>query len=251
MPSGGGTTTMRGMTLEELLRDAPQLNVAAGGEPTAWPLAREVLAYIDGALDESSHTLETGIGLSTVLFAVKRCRHTCVAPFADEVERVRSYCRRRGLELDRVRFVVEESQRALPRLDAEALDLVLIDGNHAFPAPFIDWYYTAARLRRGGMLVVDDTQLWTGRVLREFLVEDPGWRLAEAYGTRAARFEKLFEGLPPTEWNEQPFVLRRSAGGGDLARLRKGVAYLGRGQVGTFARKAAAEVSRRLARRRG
>jgi hypothetical protein len=39
------------------------------------------------------------------------------------------------------------------------LDLVLIDGDHAFPASFIDWYYTAEQVKLGGYVIVDDTNL--------------------------------------------------------------------------------------------
>jgi hypothetical protein len=42
-----------------------------------------------------------------------------------------------------VTFEINRSELALPALDPEPLDLVLIDGSHAFPHVFVDWMYTA------------------------------------------------------------------------------------------------------------
>jgi hypothetical protein len=48
------------------------------------------------------------------------------------------------------------------------LDIVLIDGAHAFPFPFLDWYFTASALKAGGLLVIDDVQIATGTILADF-----------------------------------------------------------------------------------
>ena len=72
-----------------------------------------------------------------------------------------------------IKIPVDYSDRLLHQMSAQVL--VLIDGSHSFPSPFIDWYYTAFRLRVGGFLVVDDTQLWTGHVLKRFLEAEPDW----------------------------------------------------------------------------
>ena len=74
--------------------------------------------------------------------------------------------------------------------------------------PFADWLYCAPRLAVGGVLVVDDTHLWTGAVLRDFLAEDPDWRL-EALFPHGAAFRKI-KAFRNKEWNEQPYVLKRS-----------------------------------------
>jgi glycosyltransferase involved in cell wall biosynthesis/predicted O-methyltransferase YrrM len=174
-----------------------------------WGLSEDTLRFLDAKVSASSKTLETGAGVSTLLFAFKGAWHTCITPFADEIDRLRGYGRRHGVGMERVSFVLEKSQYALPALrDARDLDLVLIDGGHGFPVPFLDWFLAAPLLKVGGIVVVDDTQLWTGEVLRDFLAAEPEWRL-EARFVRGAAFRKISDRVEK-EWNEQPFVFERS-----------------------------------------
>lgn len=88
------------------------------------------------------------------------------------------------------------------------LDLVLIDGDHAFPSPFIDWYYTADRINKGGYVIVDDTQLSTGRILHDFLcLEKKRWKLHRVIG-KTSIFKKMASGnvAEGIFWIQQPFV---------------------------------------------
>src|SRR6185503_1666742 len=96
--------------------------------------------------------------------------------------------------LEHVTFELGPSDKLLPTMALGDLDLVLIDGGHGFPVPFIDWYYTAFALKAGGIVIVDDTQIWTGAVLRDFLMADPDWKLLHLWGGRAAAFTKLTDG---------------------------------------------------------
>lgn len=174
-----------------------------------WKLDRESLELIMLRSEPGARTLETGCGYSTVAFGLARTRHTSVTPFEVEVERIRSFCQRNEISLDGVEFVMGCSQEVLPRLEDEPLDLVLIDGSHAFPIPFIDWYYTALRLRVGGTLVVDDTHIKTGEILRDFLTaEDERWALVKELPSLVA-FEKVAEPLlPPWDWPGQPYCAK-------------------------------------------
>jgi hypothetical protein len=47
--------------------------------------------------------------------------------------------------------------------------------SHSFPQVFIEWFYTASALKVGGHLLVDDVHVWTGHVLRDFLLDEPEW----------------------------------------------------------------------------
>jgi predicted O-methyltransferase YrrM len=176
------------VNLDELLAAGPRFHTTWEGEPHTWQLSREVLEVLDRELQPGMRTLETGEGLSTVLFAAHGCRHTCVTPNPDAVARIREFCEAHGIGLDSVVFDIRPSQAALPGLPGTELDVVLIDGGHGFPIPFIDFFYAGAALRIGGLLVVDDTQLWTGRMLREFLAADPAWELVQEMPRRAALF---------------------------------------------------------------
>jgi predicted O-methyltransferase YrrM len=205
--------------LGALLRDAPLFHVDEGLHPRSLQASDEVLETIAAAVRPSWHTLETGAGLSTVVFALGGADHVCITPAPAEVEKIREYCAARGISLDAVTFHVGRSELVLPRLDLPELDLVLIDGGHGFPTPFLDWFHGAERLRVGGLLVVDDTQLWTGRVLRDFLAEEPGWALRAEFAMRAAVFEKTAPSPRLPEWFAQPFVRRRSHAPGTLRHV--------------------------------
>ncbi len=107
-----------------------------------------------------------------------------------------------------------------------------------FPsAPFIDFFYFARMLRIGGILAVDDIQIWTGRVLTDFLTAEGAWQPVEVVG-KTSLFKKLadVEG-PQWEFIHQPYVLRRSratlaARAGQTADLaRRATRHLLRGDL--------------------
>jgi hypothetical protein len=68
----------------------------------------------------------------------------------------------------------------------------------------------AEPLRVGGLLVIDDIHLWTGRVLRDFLREEPGWTIRAEFPMRAVVFEKTAPMPARPGRSAQPFVRRRS-----------------------------------------
>jgi hypothetical protein len=169
--------------------------------------------------------------LSTLLFVINDTKHTCIVPDQDQVDRLRAYCSGNNLSLDNVNFVLDRSEHALPGMDLKPLDLVLIDGRHAFPTPFIDWFYTAAALKLGGRMLVDDTQLWTGSVLSNFLASDDDWELEEDFAGRAASFIKRGEGGELKWWGEQPYVVARSQSTIRAHKLKLALRLLRRGEL--------------------
>ena len=153
-----------------------------------------------------SRTLETGSGVSTVLFASWGCEHRCITPSQVEVDAVLEYCGTHAISTDRVVFDVAPSDEVLVKLDASEppLDVVFIDGGHGFPIPMIDWYYGAGRLSRHGVLVVDDIHLPAVKILRSFLDLDERWRRIERTDKWVA-YERLSEGGLGEDWYDQPF----------------------------------------------
>jgi hypothetical protein len=237
------------LSFDDLLRDQPKFIANERGELEYEGLAPEVLRFIEAHVTSESATLETGSGVSTVLFAIKQTRHVAITPDSGEVERISAYCRERAVNIDNIEFVVDFSEHALPHLEMPALDLVLIDGRHGFPAPYIDWYYTAPKLKIGGHLVIDDTWIFACQILRDFLAEAPEWELVYDFAPRTAIFKKLAEGSHAQEWIYQPYVNNRGlikyenglchlveAPKADLAR--KALAHIRRGEFGILAKKA-------------
>ena len=198
-------------SLHRLLRDVPALH----GDRTE-ALMRPVLTYIEATVRPGDRTIETGAGHSTIAFARAGAEHTCIVPAATEIEAIRRFCAASGVGLEHVAFHAARSEDVLPLLELGPLDYALIDGSHSFPQVFIDWFYIARPLRVGGTLMVDDTHIWTGRVLRDFLKAEPGWRLRSSFAGRTAVFTKTAEGDPSRNWTAQPYVARRT-------RLRRSV----------------------------
>ena len=198
------------MKLDDLLRIQPKFHQDDSGQPHSWQLSDDVLRFIDAHVREGSETLETGAGVSTVLFALKGASHTCIVPSEEEVTRIKAFCREYHIALGKLTFEVDRSERCLPKLDFTRLDLVLIDGAHGFPIPFLDWYYTADRLKVGGSLIIDDTQVWTCHILKMFLMGEPEWRLEADYLPRSVVFTKLEDGgCGKNEW-VQPFIVQQT-----------------------------------------
>lgn len=217
------------MTPKQLISESPAFHMK-GDRPVSLGLSAEALRIIDDAVAEGSMTLETGAGISTVLFALKRTTHFCIVPDPALISRIGQYCTSRGISLDRVTYRVERSEEALPRLTEDGFDLALIDGRHAFPSAAIDWYYIAPRLKCGGLVVLDDTHLWSCACLRDFLRQEPEWRL-EKQTLRTAVFRKSAEVRHEREWNSQPYVVRRSIRLMWLYRVRSGLQLIQEGKL--------------------
>lgn len=198
------------MDLDDFIADRPAIHDAGANRPPVdWGISPEALRWMHSRIEPGSRSLETGAGLSTILFAMLGTRHTAITPNRREAQRITEYCRRYGIDSSGITFIFDNSERVLPNLDAEPLDSMLIDGSHAFPITFVDFYYGAVRLKIGGVLIVDDTQLWTGRTLTDFLAAEPDWELS-ARQERTSIFRKVSPTNLDVSWVDQPFVAERS-----------------------------------------
>lgn len=231
--------------IEKLLADAPAFH---GGGDASYGIHPDVLRFIASETRDGQATLETGSGLSTVVFAAKGCRHTCIAPAPDEFRRIRLYCAERGILTDRVTMIDGRSENVLPALAHEPLDMVLIDGGHGFPIPFVDWLYAGRRLRVGGWMLIDDTQLWTGKVLRDFLRDSPGWKWRTELGLRTAVFQRTADLPIAEEWCNQPHVLRRQRRLDVVHDMRTLAHWVRTGQFAAIGRSIRRRVVKRLDR---
>lgn len=233
-------------TLDTLLADRPAIHGADGTDPMTHGLVEAGLRLLERDVQPGWRTLETGSGFSTIILAARGAEHTCIVPNQPEVDRIRAYCESRAIDTSRVTFHVLPSERVLPALDLGELDLVLIDGSHSFPQVFIDWFYTATALKRGGRLIVDDVHVWTGSVLRDFLRADAAWRLDDELSGRTALFTKVGDVDPDQLWTDQPYVVAKS-GLGVAGKARMAASMVRHGHVGELA----GYVRERVTARRG
>jgi methyltransferase family protein len=223
------------MNVHDLIADPPKLHEDAGELISGWKLADAELLFLDRHLRAGMKTLETGSGLSTILFALKGTRHTCITPNGGEAARIRAYCEQQGVGHAGITFIAERSEYVLPGLRERDLDLALIDGRHGFPTPFLDWFYIAAMLKREGILMIDDLHIWTAELLKQFLLSEPGWKLVSETG-RAAVFAKLDDSAHQKDWDHQPFVFGRSRHGSVWVKARYVASAVRRGDFGIFGR---------------
>lgn len=196
----------RSVIVDRLFADLPQVHTELGNpKGGVWSTDRSCYEFIADHCQPQWRTLETGLGLSTLLFVLLGSSHTCIAPWTPEIAGLLSHCREREINTDRLNLVQGFSDEVLPTLPQTELDLFFIDGGHGFPTPLIDWYYGAGRLRRGGMLVIDDIHLPAVQLLLAYLDADLRWRRTEKTGKWAA-YERLGEGTLREEHSRQEFL---------------------------------------------
>jgi hypothetical protein len=191
---------------QSCLQPAIAKQMAADGN-VCYAVAPEVLRFIEDSVSQSSKTLETGAGLSTLVFALRGAAHIAVTPSKPEINCIRDYAAENAISLDSVRFICEPSEKYLPRGEITDLDLVLLDGKHAFPWPMVDWFYSADRLKPGGLMLIDDAQMRSVGVLRDFMSIDPAWNLVKDFAGKTVVFRKMRPQIHDIAWHMQPWNL--------------------------------------------
>jgi hypothetical protein len=191
------------ISLEDVVNHPPVVH----GDVT-WGISLRLARFLDSQLTPQSTTLETGAGLSTILFLRRGiARHISITPYEAELKAVTAYCADVGIGTTALQAVCASSQRYLPSAALPPLDLVLIDGAHAFPAPFLDWFYTAEALKVGGLMVVDDLPLVTGTILADFMGADERWEQVLRDG-RFAVYRKLVHPIADErDWMAQAYLV--------------------------------------------
>jgi hypothetical protein len=106
--------------------------------------------------------LETGAGLSTLLFLLGdfKVYSFCMA---DVLDRISDYLTvRKSSYFKNWNPYPGYNEFTLPQFaerNRSAMDIALIDGNHAVGSCFVDYFYSNYSLKQGGLLIIDDNQL--------------------------------------------------------------------------------------------
>ena len=98
------------MNLERLISKPPKLHGRDGATTDGRRLDDASLLFLDARVKTGMRTIETGAGVSTIAFALKRAEHTCVVRDRRVVSRIRQYCASAGISLNSVSFVVGRSE---------------------------------------------------------------------------------------------------------------------------------------------
>lgn len=185
---------MDGSLAAQLKAEPPPLHASGA---TCAGLHWAALEWLERTAQPGWATLETGAGVSTMVFAARGTEHEAVTPAADETERITAECHRRGISTERVRFLIGPSHEVLASWQPRTLDLVLLDGAHGFPYPILDWWYVMPYLSPGGFVLLDDAYMGAVSSLVEFLRSRPAWRIEGAVGYRTVIVRKVAQELPP------------------------------------------------------
>lgn len=193
--------------LDLLLKERPSFHGRENAGSQNYSIQSQILHWIVNNVKEGGHTLETGCGYTTILLGIIAKKHIVISPFPQEHDAIRQWCHAKDISIDSIEFKADISQKILPNLECSPLDFVLIDGDHAFPAPAIDWYYTADKVVKGGVVAVDDTHIPTGRELRQFLnKEEKRWKKSSELG-KTSFYQKKVTGkvAEGIVWMDQPY----------------------------------------------
>lgn len=199
----GETETTRPIVPEESSLPASEVHRLMARPAVCWGVSREVGLYLFDTVEPEWATLETGAGLTTLVFALRGARHLAVTPNAHEVASIKKYARIKHIAINTVRFVVAASEDYLPRARQAPLDFVLIDGKHAYPWPTLDWFFTAERLRQGGLVMVDDCALPGVAELKDFLDADQGWEAVASFEGKTVVYRKIAASVREVAWHMQ------------------------------------------------
>jgi hypothetical protein len=203
-----GETEMTGYQLNHLsiISEEQQRRYAANAE-VCWGIGENTLRFIHQNIKANDHTLEIGSGITTLIFAYAQTHHYCITPNKGEIDKLYAYAETEDIPTNKITFINDFSENALPQLKLDnLLDLVLIDGKHAFPWPFIDWFYTVNHLKKSGILLIDDTHLLSGKLLCDFMKNDPNWQFLQVIDGKTEVFKKLSDDTRNVAWHMQPFL---------------------------------------------
>mgnify|MGYP001571293007 CR=1 FL=1 len=184
-----GLLPKRDAVLHEMERLAKKKNIPIVGPAVGRLLA--LLVKISGA--KRIFEMGSAIGYSTIWLARAAGRGAEIF-YTDgnpaNAEKAKVYFRRAGVR-GRIRVLVGDSLKLLDRV-AKKFDLVFIDvDKHQYPAALRK---ALPRLRRGGLLVTDNT-LWSGRVTRR--AKDAATRGIQEFNRLTYSSNALFPVLIP------------------------------------------------------
>jgi len=135
------------------------------------------LRYISEILTKEDVTIETGGGWTTCVFASYAKKHICVNPDITANELVKRFLEEHDVSIGELVFLNETSDTGLPALDKSCeFDVALIDGNHSFPIPILDWHYIDLHLKKGGIFLIDDSNIRSVKVLCEYLSMEKSYK---------------------------------------------------------------------------
>jgi hypothetical protein len=157
---------------------------------------------------DSPRVIETGAGASTLLFcALEPAAVTSIAPDEGLRDRTLAAASERGISTDRLHFICDRSELVLPKLaeEGDCYEAAFIDGSHNWPAVFVDFCYLNLMLPVGGVMFVDDVQLYSVAQLYNLLRKQEEFEYV-GLDDKMATFRKVLDHPWLPVWRSQPYI---------------------------------------------
>lgn len=166
------------------LRETKMLQVHKGAETGVWEVSEEFLLTCAKIMDGRNNvrSIETGMGLSTAVFSNFGWSHTAISPSSDESKGLVDWLGAAKLQGSKMPQLINEYsyiELAKSKYSSRSFDFALIDGNHAFPHVFIDYFYISKLVKVGSFLAIDDINLDAPGKLLEYLQQKSYWKIVK------------------------------------------------------------------------
>ncbi|HEX5243571.1 MAG TPA: class I SAM-dependent methyltransferase [Tepidisphaeraceae bacterium] len=218
---------MTDQRFENFLSSVPQLHTWDRGK--TWKsggfnarLLRSIRTGIEASIPHDNLCIaETGAGNSTILFLLMQPKRlVSIAPDEELRDRILTYCAEKKIDSSPLEFISAFSEVALPRFaerlrkDGQKLDVALIDGGHGWPTDFVDFCYFNLALRKGGLLIVDDLQIYAVNEFARWLYMQKQFSLVKDM-QKTLIFRKEVEADYMGDHGAQPYIVQRKKQRGD------------------------------------
>jgi len=104
------------IVLTQIKSERPPIHIKKNGKPRCIGLQADVLDYLYRKLTPSMYTLETGCGLSTLVFSLAGCHHTAIVPNSVHIEETKRSAYQYNISLEKTYFIEDRSEFILPIL---------------------------------------------------------------------------------------------------------------------------------------
>jgi hypothetical protein len=157
------------------------------------------------SLPDTPRVLETGAGLSSLVFLALGAKVTSFFTKDDLLERIEGAIRDYDLPRENWDYSLGFSELTFPLYLSQhpdlVCDLVLVDGGHMVHTAFTDFTYGYAALREGGYILIDDLQMPSVKVLYRLLKASKFVKEVEV-AKKTASFRKMRSEQLPGPWGD-------------------------------------------------
>jgi hypothetical protein len=186
-------------------------------------MLRALKSALETALDKQPTLIaETGAGNTTILFLMLEPRQLySISSERGLKDRIVSHCAANSVSVAPLDFRDARSELVLPELAASLkaanrkLDVALMDGVHGWPTVFVEFCYFHAMLRKGGLLIVDDVQLYSVAEFTRWLSMQKEYSLVKNL-KRMMVFRKEVSSDHFRDFSSQPYIQQQTMAQRDL-----------------------------------